>query len=34
MRATAPSPGLRVDGLSVTYRNGHRALRDASFEIP
>ena len=26
--------GLRASGLSVTYRNGHTALRDASFEIP
>ena len=28
------TPGLRAQGLSVTYRNGHTALRDASFEIP
>ncbi|GLK73405.1 manganese/iron ABC transporter ATP-binding protein [Ancylobacter dichloromethanicus] len=27
-------PGLAVRGVSVTYRNGHTALRDASFEIP
>jgi manganese/iron transport system ATP-binding protein len=26
--------GLRVDNLTVTYRNGHTALRDATFEIP
>ena len=26
--------GIRVSGATVTYRNGHRALRDASFEIP
>lgn len=26
--------GLYVDGISVTYRNGHTALVDASFEIP
>ena len=26
--------GIRADGLTVTYRNGHTALRDASFEIP
>ena len=26
--------GIRADGLSVTYRNGHQALRDATFEIP
>jgi manganese/iron transport system ATP-binding protein len=26
--------GIRARGLTVTYRNGHTALRDASFEIP
>ena len=26
--------GLRVDNISVTYRNGHTALRNASFAIP
>jgi len=26
--------GIKVDNLTVTYRNGHTALRDASFEIP
>ena len=26
--------GIRADGLTVTYRNGHTALRDASFAIP
>ncbi|MDK1377158.1 MULTISPECIES: manganese/iron ABC transporter ATP-binding protein [unclassified Sinorhizobium] len=26
--------GIRVRGATVTYRTGHRALRDASFEIP
>ncbi|WP_275785914.1 manganese/iron ABC transporter ATP-binding protein [Pararhizobium gei] len=26
--------GIRASGVTVTYRNGHRALRDASFEIP
>ncbi|WP_457581545.1 manganese/iron ABC transporter ATP-binding protein [Ensifer canadensis] len=26
--------GIRVSGATVTYRNGHRALLDASFEIP
>ena len=26
--------GIRTDGLTVTYRNGHTALVDASFEIP
>ncbi|WP_018235844.1 manganese/iron ABC transporter ATP-binding protein [Ensifer sp. BR816] len=34
-----PSPqdegsGIRVRNATVTYRNGHRALHDASFEIP
>lgn len=27
-------PGLIAQNLSVTYRNGHRALWDAGFEIP
>lgn len=26
--------GIRVSNASVTYRNGHRALHDASFSIP
>jgi len=26
--------GLAVEDITVTYRNGHTALRDASFEIP
>lgn len=26
--------GLSARGLTVTYRNGHTALRDASFEVP
>ena len=26
--------GIRVDTATVTYRNGHTALRDASFELP
>lgn len=30
----APGSGLCVRSLTVTYRNGHTALRDASFEIP
>ncbi|PWK70641.1 manganese/iron ABC transporter ATP-binding protein [Aminobacter sp. AP02] len=31
----APSgEGLRADNISVTYRNGHTALRNASFAIP
>ena len=29
----APAPGIRAEGLTVTYRNGHTALVDASFEI-
>ncbi|WP_110690790.1 manganese/iron ABC transporter ATP-binding protein [Salinicola endophyticus] len=29
-----PGGGLAVRGATVTYRNGHTALRDASFEIP
>lgn len=28
------SEGIRAEGLTVTYRNGHTALRDASFVIP
>ena len=27
-------PGLRVEDVTVTYPNGHTALRDASFNIP
>lgn len=26
--------GICADGVTVTYRNGHTALRDASFDIP
>ncbi len=26
--------GISVQGVTVTYRNGHTALRDATFEIP
>ncbi|MDO5613730.1 MAG: manganese/iron ABC transporter ATP-binding protein [Paracoccus sp. (in: a-proteobacteria)] len=26
--------GIGVTGLTVTYRNGHTALRDASFDVP
>jgi manganese/iron transport system ATP-binding protein len=35
-RASAPAtgPGLSVRDVTVTYRNGHTALFDASFEIP
>jgi manganese/iron transport system ATP-binding protein len=32
--ASAAGEGLSVSGATVTYRNGHTALRDASFEIP
>lgn len=28
------TPGIVAEGLTVTYRNGHTALRDASFAIP
>ena len=27
-------PGLVAEGVTVTYRNGHTALRDASFQMP
>ena len=27
-------PGIHAEGLTVTYRNGHTALVDASFQIP
>jgi len=30
----AVTPGIRAEGLTVTYANGHRALDDASFEVP
>ena len=26
--------GIMADGVTVTYRNGHTALYDATFEIP
>ena len=26
--------GIHAKGVTVTYRNGHTALRDASFNIP
>ena len=32
--AATEGAGLSVEGLTVTYRNGHTALRDASFSIP
>lgn len=28
------SAGIEASGVTVTYRNGHTALRDASFDIP
>lgn len=28
------SSGLKVDNITVTYRNGHTALRNASFTVP
>ncbi|MEF3045903.1 manganese/iron ABC transporter ATP-binding protein [Pseudotabrizicola sp. L79] len=28
------SPGLSAQDVTVTYRNGHAALKDASFELP
>ncbi|MEO3387002.1 manganese/iron ABC transporter ATP-binding protein [Mesorhizobium sp. CAU 1741] len=30
----AEADGLRVDGVTVSYRNGHTALKNASFAIP
>jgi len=26
--------GIKVEDVTVTYRNGHTALRDTNFEIP
>lgn len=34
MSLADPGTGLRVKDATVTYRNGHTALRDASFAIP
>jgi len=34
MAGDCSGPGLVAENLSVTYRNGHRALWDAGFEIP
>jgi manganese/iron transport system ATP-binding protein len=31
---TGTGDGIAVEGATVTYRNGHTALRDASFSIP
>ncbi|MCX8955798.1 manganese/iron ABC transporter ATP-binding protein [Erwinia psidii] len=33
-RALSDSPGISARGVTVTYRNGHTALRDASLSIP
>ncbi|CTQ32876.1 manganese/iron ABC transporter ATP-binding protein [Jannaschia rubra] len=33
-RADGPAGGIMVRDVTVTYRNGHTALHDASFEIP
>lgn len=32
--STEAGSGIEVSGATVTYRNGHTALRDASFQIP
>ncbi|GJE03448.1 manganese/iron ABC transporter ATP-binding protein [Methylobacterium isbiliense] len=34
IRAACATDGLSVEGATVTYRNGHTALRDASFALP
>ncbi|MEP9372267.1 manganese/iron ABC transporter ATP-binding protein [Mesorhizobium sp. KR1-2] len=34
MTVSGEGGGLRVQNITVTYRNGHTALRDASFAIP
>ena len=34
MALDSGAAGIRVQDVTVTYRNGHTALRDASFEIP
>jgi len=34
MTLPAPAPGIQVERATVTYRNGHTAMRDASFEVP
>jgi len=31
---TSPDSGIKVEDVTVTYRNGHTALHDTSFEIP
>lgn len=32
--SASDAPGISVQDITVTYRNGHTALRDASFEVP
>lgn len=32
--AQTQPPGLHIQNVTVTYRNGHTALRDASFSVP
>lgn len=32
--ASGPGAGITVENAAVTYRNGHTALKDASFRIP
>nr|WP_191090160.1 manganese/iron ABC transporter ATP-binding protein [Histidinibacterium aquaticum] len=32
--ASASGPGIEAQGVTVTYRNGHTALRDATFSVP
>ncbi len=34
MKVATLEPGIVVKGATVTYRNGHTALQDASFELP
>ena len=34
MTTPAPVPGIQVERATVTYRNGHTAMRDASFQVP
>ncbi|MDG1736731.1 MAG: manganese/iron ABC transporter ATP-binding protein [Paracoccaceae bacterium] len=34
MVSNSQAAGIKVENVTVTYRNGHTALRDASFEIP
>ncbi|MFJ4064397.1 manganese/iron ABC transporter ATP-binding protein [Pseudomonas sp. NPDC089996] len=34
MKTATLQPGIVVKGATVTYRNGHTALQDASFELP